>query len=502
MMRNIYGFILCVFYLSGYAAAPLLSIIPVVKAPTQLANTSFTVAMYQVTNNTQTLHQFKMQPIQGVTQVTTTAGACSNPITLNSGQSCSLNLHISGNQMPPAIKGGPVVCNNSPNPFACSQPSISGSLNISLLVGDPMAENTWIKVLVSESEPPDDIATYVNKIIALAPNLTQMHLRVPAGPYNTNKYVQLINLFRTAYGPSIAMGFHPDNSSTSYSGWGCTDGDSVCVLNASIKAMNEINAIADTPGNPGFNIFTLEQGYVEIQPATPANLTAVKSCLNPAATPGVTCAPCSSCSPQTVIASPVVTFGNVSQSYGGPEIYGPTLLDYGYAQSYNLGKRIGPYADLMTSGYFPQYSTQCATYTVDLNVVDVDSSSAYAPEIPCLATGQTYPNVYTYPSQTSGIPPNVPVAAAYVGYLLTQSPPISNTIDTSGSTVYLTFSGEPEFLGSPGWTLANISDFYTTLYADFSSLQNTNPSLFPPGGTSPLNIQYGIWNFDDILANE
>lgn len=491
-----------IFTTNCFAGGPLISIIPIFKAPEYLASNSFGAAIYQITNNTKTLHSFAMRPIQGVTQVTSTAGACSNPILLGYGQSCFLNLNIMGNQMAEALIGGPIICNNSSQPFACSQPSQSNSLHVSKILGDSQTQNTWISVLVAQDEPPADISMYVQQIIALAPSLQQIHLRVTPGATNYSFYTSLINLLRTSYKTPLLIGYHPDNSDSSYTGWGCTLGDWQCVLNASVKNMNAMNAVADPhQTGVGFNIFSLEQGYVEITPSDPAHFQAVKACLNPAVATSV-CPVCSACTPTTVIASPVVTFGNVSQSYGDG-IYGSNMLDWGYPQTYNLGKRIAPYDDLITNGYFPTYSTSCHTspYSIDLYVVDVDSSAAYAPEIPCTATGQTTPNVFTYPDPTTS-GPDPTLASAYVGFLMTQYPPISNTIDTHGSTVYMTFSGEPEFLGAPGWSLSLISQFYTDLNANFASLKISTPALFPSGGTDPSALQYAIWNFSSILANE
>jgi hypothetical protein len=103
----------------SFASVPLLTITPIYKAPTLLANNSFTAAVYQVTNNTSSLSTFYMQPISGITQNITNTGACSNPIVLRQGQSCLLNLRIIGSQLPPKVTAGPVICNNA---FACSQP--------------------------------------------------------------------------------------------------------------------------------------------------------------------------------------------------------------------------------------------------------------------------------------------------------------------------------------------------------------------------------------------
>jgi hypothetical protein len=342
--------------------------------------------------------------------------------------------------------------------------------------------NTWIKVLVADDEAPPDQTTYVNKINRLAPNLEQIHLRVAAGANGCSSsslsacqvYVNLINALREAYQPrSILIGYHPDDSKSSYENWGCDKNDPnawQCVLNASILVMNAINSIADPhQTGTGFNIFSLEQSYAIGQDAP--TLRIVKSCLNPAqAGEGIQC-------PDGVaIALPVVSFGWVLPSYGGcvpsPEPcdnqYGPDALDYGYPQYYNQGEKINDYTALIETGFLPKYSTGCMSTPLPspLYVVDEDNGAKpYNPEIPCTTTGQTTSNVFTYPDPTSGQPPNISLATAYLSYILTQLPPIADLPDTNGSPVYLMFSGEgvaqaPSlFLGAPGWTIESIMNF-------------------------------------------
>lgn len=480
-----------------FAAQPLLTIAAVYKAPATLARNSFTAAVYQVTNNTTGLNSFVMKQIPGVTQVTSIAGACQNLMNLNVGESCFLYLNITGSQVVGSIKSGPVICNNAPNPFACVQPNAQDVLSV--IIGPAQVQNNWISVLVAQDEPTSDLATYLNDVIKIAPSLKQIHFRVTAGATDYALYTNAINLFYTAYGASLLYGYHPDNSSGSYSSWGCTQGDSACVLNKSIQTMNTINAQVDPQHKGlGFKIFSLEQSYVEIDPATPQNFADVKNCLNPSVGTAGTCPICASCTPQQAYASPVVQFGNVSQSYG-VGIYGPTMLDYDCPQFYNLGKKIATYQDLFTNGYFPTYSTSCTTYSSDLFVVDIDSNGSYSPEIPCLANSQTVSNVYTYPDPSTG-KPDPTLVAANLAYLMTQYPPIAVTIPLYGAHVYITFSGEPELFGSPGWTPNMLNQFYTQLNADFVTLKNIYPALFPSAGTDPTTLDYCIWNFSSMLG--
>ncbi len=517
---------------SGFAASPILNIAAVVKAPRSLPSNTSAEAVYRITNNTSKLHSFVMQNIRGITQITTTTGACSNPISLNKGQSCLLNLRIRGNEIPPKIQSGPVVCNNNANPFGCSQPAnASDTLNITVTLAESYAEsNTWISVLVADEESPPDQVTYVNKIYTLAPSAEQIHLRVvagangcPATPASCQTYADLIAKLRTKYTNHLLIGFHPDDSKSSYTDWGCAVNDWQCVLNASIVVMNAINAIANSGGQTGqgFNIFSLEQSYAV--PADSPTLRNVKACLNPPEA-----ASDATCPTNVTHASPVVKFGWVLPSYGGCVItvpptpcdneYGTDALDYGYPQYYNLGTPIGSYTALITNGYFPTYSTTCIShspYPNPLYIVDEDNGDhPYNPEIPCPASGQSTSNVFTYPDPTTGTPPNIDLASAYIAYIMTQLPPISDIPTVNGSTVYVTFSGEglaqapSEFLGAPGWTLQSILQFYNGINANFGVLYGLYPppnTLFNNGvfanGVNPSAIKYGIWNFSSILDN-
>lgn len=515
------GFMLIVVATISRAGQPLLSIVAVYKAPTTLATNSFTAAVYKITNNSPALSTFTLQPIQGISQVTTTAGACSNPIRLTQGQSCNLNLRIMGNSLPARITSGPVVCSSSP--YGCSQPTLADSLNITTSSVYSKTPNNWISVLIDQDGLPADLATYVNKIITLAPSLEQIHLRV-SGAESTDytPYANVINLLRTAYPQTLQIGFHPDNtpSSDDIASWGCTNTPTwECVLNASIISMNAMNAVADpNHTHQGFNVFSLEQSYIE--PVDSPTLKNIKVCLNPAQGASGSNCPCLNpaddtdpvtCNgnPHVTTATPVVSFGDVLPSYGGSDIYGSDALDFGYPQYYNLGKRLTPNGVLITGSpplapFFPTDTTACITdpSATDLNVVDV--SASYPNPIPCnYPTGTT---VYVDPTNNA---PTPSIAAPYVAYLMTQLPPISNTVDTSGATVYITFSGEasPTFLGAPGWTLSLINQFHTNLTSSFSLLQQYQTqdptlNLFPSGGTSPTAIKYALWSYAAILNNE
>jgi hypothetical protein len=517
-------------HMSIASSKPLFQLDVITQAPNHIASNQSASAAYTVTNNTSNTRTLVMQAIPGITQITTTTGACPNPIVLNTGQSCLLNLRINGAQIPSHITTGPIVCQvksgtNTPNPYLCSQPSRAASLFITKDVAATLSQNTWISVLLAQSAPPADLKTYTSNIYKLAPVAEQIHPRVTpiknptVGPNSTlaylpiyQNYADLIADLHTAYAavPGFQVGFHVDNSKGSEQYWGCAHNDWECVLNNSIIVLNNINALADPKktGTLGFTIFSIEQSYLE--PVDPPSIQAVKACLNPPdAAPGATC-------PVATIASPVVKYGDVLPSYGDSTIYGSDKFDYGYPQYYNLVESInasdgGTLITTESDSYFPPDSAaNCiAGAAFPYNVIDANLSRAPIPVnaprpplIPCFTPNvqpDPYPfpanDVFTYQSMADPV-----LAGAYDAYLMTKLAPISEQVNTNGATVYITFSGEPQFLGSTGWTLAKINAFNAQLNTNFTTLNTLIPGIIPSGANTGA-IKYAIWNYDAILEN-
>ncbi len=518
---------------TSFSSTPLLNIAPITPLPSQISNNGTNIAViYEVKNNTQnaSLMQFVMTPIPGVTQVVDSTGVCN---TATTSSSCLLYLIFNGSQTPLSLQGGPILTTSSTS----TQPSPSNSLKFTTASADAEVNNAWISVLIEQDPapsatgtPPNDLTTYIKKIQKLAPNLQQFHVRITPAPFKTGspayqQYADVVTAIRAAYSTTpLIIGFHPDNSMTqdSCTGWGCDPTacalppaqwsltQLTCMLNASIQTMNAITALL--PPGKGFDTFSIEQSYVEpaescplpspppAQP--PACLQQIKACLCPEGTQTQNGTPCPtvnsySCLTGVTLASPSVTFGDVLGSYGSSDLYGPTALDFGYPQYYNLGKKIiSDYDALISGGYFPSMSTTCqpAPYPKPLYVVDVDTPGSYAPEIPCHTPGQVdAANIYTIPSASA---PNVALASNYLAFVMTQYPPIQESIPTNGATVYITLSGEPNILGAPGWSLANLYQLNYNLGINFLYLQKLYPKLFPNGIPT---MQYAIWNFASML---
>lgn len=116
----------------SYTGMPVWNITPDPSYPPSVSVTPITNAyvLYTVTNQSHKSHTLTMNPIPGITQITTD-GNCSNPFTLSSQQSCTLTLLVNGSSLNKNIQGGPVICEIN-NTLECYQPSSTNLLNIHL----------------------------------------------------------------------------------------------------------------------------------------------------------------------------------------------------------------------------------------------------------------------------------------------------------------------------------------------------------------------------------
>lgn len=109
---------------------------------------------YQITNNSQKQYSFEMKEIVGVRQQTT-SGYCSNPFSLEAGDSCILELHIRASAIPEGIQGFK-ICQYQSEEF-CYQPKSEENLEIA--VSDEQADLAKIAIyplaveLVEGGEP-------------------------------------------------------------------------------------------------------------------------------------------------------------------------------------------------------------------------------------------------------------------------------------------------------------------------------------------------------------
>ncbi len=113
---------------TAQAGQPVWTFTPLTPTEITIAPQATANVSYQVMNQSKKLHRLVMQPIAGVTQITT-GGNCPNPFNLAYHQSCILTLNINGSALNGDVNGGPVVCENG-NILQCYQPSAANSLKI------------------------------------------------------------------------------------------------------------------------------------------------------------------------------------------------------------------------------------------------------------------------------------------------------------------------------------------------------------------------------------
>ena len=115
------------------AGTPLFSLTPLTPTTIQVSTQGVVSVQYRVENQSYKPHTLVMVPISGITQITS-AGNFTNPFVLQSRQSCTLTLQVSGNGLTGSVHSGPKVCQQAPDggpsPFLCYQPSAVNSLNI------------------------------------------------------------------------------------------------------------------------------------------------------------------------------------------------------------------------------------------------------------------------------------------------------------------------------------------------------------------------------------
>lgn len=326
-------------------------------------------------------------------------------------------------------------------------------------------ENDWVSVLIEENPPTlDDPQTWVNKVKLFAPNLKQILLRVKpvdASEDNTslvNGYTNLIKDLRSAY-PNIEIGFHPDNDKHDFAYWKDKSGtpctaDWKCVVNQSLNIMNQIDNQLKTQSIKGFDIYSVEQSYIETtDPSMPAE---VKKYLT-----------------QQV---PGIKYAYVSPGYS-PELISKSQYDYEYPQYYNLwtDKKSGEVPNL------PEIST--APTATNFEVMD-----ARPPQDPVNVTVLPNYSKSFLANGTSVYQNGDPqLAATYLSYILHERQ-ASYPMTSNNGTIFITLSGESEFLGGDKWTLQNVCKFHQDLINDLQSQ-----------GIDVSNVQFAIWNVSNLI---
>lgn len=111
------------------AGSPLWTFTPLTATTVSVPANETATVQYTVTNQSNSIHTLSMQPIQGITQLTTGLGVCGNPFILTGKSSCTLSLQVNGSQLPQPITNGPIVCEQG-STLQCYRPSSANILHI------------------------------------------------------------------------------------------------------------------------------------------------------------------------------------------------------------------------------------------------------------------------------------------------------------------------------------------------------------------------------------
>ncbi|USQ12852.1 DUF1566 domain-containing protein [Legionella lytica] len=129
-LKRILAFWCSVFLMTTvFAGTPLWTFEPLTATTVSVPSNGTALVQYRVTNQSSKPHTLIMQPIRGITQITTGLGICGNPFVLSGKGSCILSLQISGSQLSSPVIDGPVVCQQG-NHNQCYRPSAANILRI------------------------------------------------------------------------------------------------------------------------------------------------------------------------------------------------------------------------------------------------------------------------------------------------------------------------------------------------------------------------------------
>lgn len=128
--RRMLAFLCSVFMMTTvFAGTPLWTFEPLTPTTIAVPANGTALVQYRVTNQSSKPHTLAMQPIRGITQITTGPNVCVNPFVLSGKGSCILSLQLNGSQLNSPVTDGPVVCQQG-NLNQCYRPSSTNILRI------------------------------------------------------------------------------------------------------------------------------------------------------------------------------------------------------------------------------------------------------------------------------------------------------------------------------------------------------------------------------------
>lgn len=133
IIQLLIALIYCLFIPASFAGTPVWTFTPDSEYPGTITISPIGTATirYVVTNQSTKSHTLTLQPIAGISQVTSGSN-CASVFTLGYHQSCTLELSVTGSQLTGNVVGGPVVCQQG-STLQCYEPSSANALNITLI---------------------------------------------------------------------------------------------------------------------------------------------------------------------------------------------------------------------------------------------------------------------------------------------------------------------------------------------------------------------------------
>lgn len=161
------------FLTTAQAGKPLWTIVPVLGYPpnASIGPQNAVTIKYSVTNQSSKTHTLRMQPIPGIV-----SSGCTS--SLESQQTCILNLTINGAALTGNIVGGPKICENF-NQNQCYNPSPKNRLNIHLI--------TSTYTVSSSGDNHENINPNTNQTVSYG--ATQTYIVTPETGYTVSNVV-------------------------------------------------------------------------------------------------------------------------------------------------------------------------------------------------------------------------------------------------------------------------------------------------------------------------
>jgi hypothetical protein len=163
---------LCLFSTAN-AGSPLWTFTPLTATTLSVPSNDTATVQYTVTNQSSRVHTLTMQPIQGITQLTTGLGVCGNPFILTGKASCTLSLQVNGSQLTFSINDGPIVCEQG-STLQCYRPASANILYITqaAAITDATITVTSSPLTLTTNGPTGTLTINNTSLIVAATNVT------------------------------------------------------------------------------------------------------------------------------------------------------------------------------------------------------------------------------------------------------------------------------------------------------------------------------------------